>query len=130
MVLRYALRASLPRAHALHIYLRIHIGQSTCLISFILFLIAPELLRICAFNRLGLGWNNEKNAESELRIGFTKDGLLVNIYCSSLAKQQELQKKLAHQMGTAVVFLGQPRVEAQYRAEKRQRSQDVGALNL
>ncbi len=91
-------------------YLRIHVGQTTCLISFILFLIAPELLRICTFNRAGAGWKGESTVESELRIGFTEDGLLVSIYCCSLEKQQELQKKLADQMGPAVVFLGQPRV--------------------
>jgi hypothetical protein len=85
-------------------------GQKSCLIMFMLFLIAPNLKRIPAFNAGGIGWKPSrlkgengltKRAKQagggypmgEVRVGFNNRSL-ISITVTSVDAQQELRGEL------------------------------------
>ena len=97
-------------------------GWTTCLIVLAMFLVAPDLLRAPAFNLGGEGWIGVRTQDAELRLGFEAGTLMLNIMCTSLERQRELQGRYCTQMMMSVVFLGEPLVYGDERAAKRARS--------
>ena len=87
-----------------------------------MFLIAPDLLRAPAFNLGGEGWIGVRTQDAELRLGFEAGTLMLNIMCTSLERQRELQGRYCTQMMMSVVFLGEPLVYGDEKAAKRARS--------
>ena len=78
----------------------------------LLFLIAPDLLRIPAFNLGGTAWYGApapRKLDAELRVGFEPvTGLVMCVCCASWKRQMVLRTLYCRQTATDVPFAGQP----------------------
>jgi hypothetical protein len=75
------------------------VSKSTCFVCLALFIIAPDLQRIPAFNLRGEDWDEslKKGRDAELRVAFDTDGLLLGITCISHDRQQLLRIQYVRQ---------------------------------
>ncbi len=121
-----------------------HVATNSCLIMLILFLIAPQLKHIPAFN-LGGGWKHKKTLvegkqtkrrrsddddvyrddvypHGELKVGFTQSGddclMLASITILSVEAQLELRKKLSLRNGEQT-YLAMPTSRGERNRKKR-----------
>ncbi len=105
-------------------------SKSTCFVCLALFIIAPDLQRIQAFNLGGDDWDERlKNGpDAELRIAFDTDGLLLGITCISHDRQQRLRIRYVKQcakMGVPCDIHGDVEllpVQGEKRQERRSRA--------
>jgi hypothetical protein len=99
-------------------------SKSTCFVCLALFLIAPDLQRIPAFNLGGedLDESLGKGRDAELRVAFDTSGLLLGIVCISHDRQQRLRIKYVKQMRVPCDFQKDVEllpVQGQKREERR-----------
>ena len=102
-------------------------AKHTCFVCLALFIIAPDLRRIQAFNMGGEDWDATigKGRDAELRVAFDARGLLLGIVCSSHDRQQRLRIRYVKQMGVVCDFPGHVEhlpVQRQKREERRLKS--------
>ena len=77
-------------------------SKSTCLVCLALFIIAPDLQRIPAFNMAGEDWNKIigkcVSKDAELRIAFDMSAKLLGVFVISHDRQTRLRIKYAEQL--------------------------------
>ena len=68
------------------------VSKSTCFVLLVLFLIAPNLTRIPAFNHAGGNWDNTPNPRwGDIVVGFTADRLLLEFVALNPERQDLLE---------------------------------------
>ncbi len=90
-------------------------SKPTCFVCLALFLIAPGLQRIPAFNMRGEDWDKSlkgaKDAkgtskDAELRIAWDTNAKLLGVFAISHDRQTRMRKNYAKQLGEPCVFEG------------------------
>jgi hypothetical protein len=104
-------------------------SKSTCLVCLALFIIAPDLQRIPAFNMAGEDWDKNigkgKSTDAELRIAWDMSAKLLGVFVISHDRQTRLRRQYAKQLHVPCVFgdsVDLLPVQSDKRADKRERS--------